>query len=298
MICVSIDKDNDQLLSLEEIKDAYDNIAVFSNRLSLMNLKRKDIDTIFKILDVDHSGDVNYKEFVNHLYGLEANSVNLLFAKVELAYKEIKNDMNGLLSMLDGHEKDLEDNSQQLARINKKLARLSSLPKEVDNCSNTDEAREQAVASKRSRREENLDLSSFATPADVSEELTRLQERMQDLSVLRWEVSRRAESQGEMLQQNLEMLSFARNGAAVPRGKFSRLTEQVRVLQCQVFHQLPAALDNLQKQVSHEGVLLEESNYILAALDELQPSERRKQEAAMDRDLSDHVASGLNAVSL
>lgn len=166
------------------------------------------------------------------------------------------------------------------------------------NCSNTDELRKQVVVSKNSRQAENPDLSSCTTPGEVSEELSRLQERMRDLSVLRWEVARRAESQGELLIDNVEVLSSARNGAAVPRGKFSRLTEQVRVLQCQVFHQLPAVLDDLQKRVSREAVLLEESNEILAVLDELLPSDRRKQEAAAEPGSCDHMVSGSRAVSL
>jgi len=114
--------------------------------------------------------------------------------------------------------------------------------------------------------------TSQSNSAEITQELVRLQLRMQDLSALRAEIGRRAEIQGEQLLHNAEMLGSTPKTSSMSQEKVGRMTEHVRLLQCQIFHQLPAAMEDLKHRVRQEAVLLNESHEMLSVLDELLPS--------------------------
>jgi len=298
-LCYSIDSDGDGLVALDEIFHAYDHVPTFASRLSMMNINRKDLNTIYKILDVDNSGDVNYREFVNHLYGLEANSPNLLFAKVQIAYKNIKGDMQNILKLLQEQESSMEHKSQRVASMNEKFNEVFSKSEKILNGANSPVINTVPNVSEPGKQvahspseeidsvilwlppgESDVDmdhtsgaLSSMLemclTGPEITEELGRLQLRMEDLTVLRDEIARRADAQWKTLSENAQILASTCRGSAVPQANFGQFADQVRMLQCQVFHQLPAAMEDLRLHIHQEAILLNQSRRVLCLLAEV-----------------------------
>ena len=64
-----MDADESGSLSLEEMLKGYDNIEPFCRLMQVMDIRREDMETIFRVLDSDMSGEVSYFEFCQHLSG-------------------------------------------------------------------------------------------------------------------------------------------------------------------------------------------------------------------------------------
>ena len=67
VLCDRMDNDGSGALSLQEMLDGYDSDQHFNSLMTFMDIERDDMQTIFKVLDTDGSGEVDYVEFCHHL---------------------------------------------------------------------------------------------------------------------------------------------------------------------------------------------------------------------------------------
>ncbi|CAE7519681.1 CACNA1E [Symbiodinium sp. CCMP2592] len=67
VLCATMDEDNSGSLSLVEMLHGYDRNEEFRKLMQVMDIKRDDMQTIFRVLDSDDSGEVSYFEFCQHL---------------------------------------------------------------------------------------------------------------------------------------------------------------------------------------------------------------------------------------
>ena len=67
ILCDRMDNDGSGALSLQEMLDGYDTDQHFNSLMTFMDIERDDMQTIFKVLDSDGSGEVDYVEFCHHL---------------------------------------------------------------------------------------------------------------------------------------------------------------------------------------------------------------------------------------
>lgn len=90
-LCTSIDKDTDCAISLQEMEEAWEESPVFRNTLGIMQVHKRDLETIFELLDEDKSGQLDYREFVDKIYDLRTVDKRLYLAKLRHGLKtEIK----------------------------------------------------------------------------------------------------------------------------------------------------------------------------------------------------------------
>jgi len=67
-MCGSMDKDGSFSLTVDELKEAFEEVPDFRHVLKLMHIRKKDLTTVFGLLDADNSGSIDYKEFCEELY--------------------------------------------------------------------------------------------------------------------------------------------------------------------------------------------------------------------------------------
>lgn len=86
-LCQSMDTDASGQLTKEEIVNGYDTNEYFRKLLTVMDIKREDMDIVFTILDKDSSGTILYDEFVDELYQMrtQADHTMLVFLKSNIS---------------------------------------------------------------------------------------------------------------------------------------------------------------------------------------------------------------------
>jgi len=109
-LCESLDEDGSGELSLQELLDGFDKNAQFAMTLSVMDIKKDDMEVVFGILDEDHSGAVTYSEFAEQLHKMKSQDaqtmlifikgyVNELRQKVSEQGRFLKNEIFSSLDM-------------------------------------------------------------------------------------------------------------------------------------------------------------------------------------------------------
>ena len=66
-LCELLDEDKSGSLSFEELLGGYDSLPEFQEQMRLMDVEREDMQSLFRVLDEDGSGDIQYSEFVEQV---------------------------------------------------------------------------------------------------------------------------------------------------------------------------------------------------------------------------------------
>merc|ERR1712224_12429 len=77
-ICKELDKDDSGHLSFEELLSGFDNHAEFEARLSVMDVRREDMQTVWYILDQDNNGMISIDEFIEQLHRIKTQDSHTL----------------------------------------------------------------------------------------------------------------------------------------------------------------------------------------------------------------------------
>jgi hypothetical protein len=117
----SMDKDHSDTISFEEMQEAWNLNPAFQQVMGSMSIRDHDLDTIFKIMDEDNSGDVDYKEFVEKLYHLRTSDVRI---DLELARYAFIQRFDTIEEKLKEQRTASNRHSQALESIDAKLALL------------------------------------------------------------------------------------------------------------------------------------------------------------------------------
>merc|ERR1719265_2232526 len=88
-MCEKLDTDNSGQVSLEEMKDAVEEIPEFKDLLVVMDLGSEDIDHLFHVLDEDKSGSVSPSEFSSQLWRMKEQETRTMLMFVKYYVKEI-----------------------------------------------------------------------------------------------------------------------------------------------------------------------------------------------------------------
>jgi len=123
--CVRLDVNDSGALTYPEMVSAYREPGPFRNTMNLMHVQEDDLPYIFKILDGDHSGDIDYKEFCDGIFELRSTDQRLNMAAIRLQLQELKLAIKThLLRKMDEVAKKLEDKTNHLISIDTKLEQL------------------------------------------------------------------------------------------------------------------------------------------------------------------------------
>eukprot|EP00913_Durusdinium_trenchii_P019822 g18632.t1 len=85
-----MDNDGSGALSLTELLDGYDYDARFHSLMKRMDIERDDMRTIFRALDADASGEVDYVEFCHQLGTCKKRDQLMLSTLTRYAVMEVR----------------------------------------------------------------------------------------------------------------------------------------------------------------------------------------------------------------
>jgi len=123
-LCAEMDKDDSGKLTLDELQSAFDDSPKFRNTMLLLDVQKSDIEAIFRILDEDGSGDLDYEEFCEELIQLESSDQRTMLALTRLLVTEIRTKVEKQERKVDDVLETTAQTSVQLSAIDQKLDRL------------------------------------------------------------------------------------------------------------------------------------------------------------------------------
>jgi len=91
-MCQDLDVDNDGHLTLAELTDGFYSNPEFAATLTLMDIYQDDLALMFKLMDVDKSGEISYTEFVEQLFRIKERDshTTLMFLRFQVRDVEEK----------------------------------------------------------------------------------------------------------------------------------------------------------------------------------------------------------------
>ncbi|CAJ1457848.1 unnamed protein product [Effrenium voratum] len=90
VLCASMDKNNNGLLSLDEMESGYDQLEAFRKLMQQMDIKRDEMQVIFNVLDSDNSGEVSYLEFCQNLGSFLKRDPVIMHSLVQCSVLELR----------------------------------------------------------------------------------------------------------------------------------------------------------------------------------------------------------------
>lgn len=118
VLCATMDEDNSGSLSLVEMLQGYDRNEEFRKLMQVMDIKRDDMQTIFRVLDSDDSGEVSYFEFCQHLGSFLERDPVVMHSLVKFSIMELRKLMKeDALGTLHLHTRLLQEQNELLSRL-------------------------------------------------------------------------------------------------------------------------------------------------------------------------------------
>jgi len=96
-LCKTIDTDNSGFVTKEELFNGFDAEVEFRDTLNVMDIQKKDMKQVFKIMDQDKSGDISYSEFGEQLALIQSQDIRTTMAFIKHWILDLKVDVDELL---------------------------------------------------------------------------------------------------------------------------------------------------------------------------------------------------------
>jgi len=222
-LCEEMDQDDSGTISLEEMTDAWETSETFRNSMMYIDVHKEELQTIFRVVDVDGSGEVSYKNFVDQLYRNFFRSIDMrtMMASIMLELELITEKLS-VPKYSSGPTRSAPRETRSSARAAKSqtgepsvLAYHSRLLESIDSklTSLCEERRggSSDVGPGAAAPAGDPAVSTAGCPAealpDLASELGLLQQRMGSLAALRSEVLLQAEAQAGALARQQERLA-------------------------------------------------------------------------------------------
>jgi len=87
---------------LEELYRGFTDSDAFADTMAVMDLRREDLQIVFKILDEDGSGSVTYKEFIEQLHKMKSQDTQTMLIFIKGYVNELRLNVAEQLSLLKG----------------------------------------------------------------------------------------------------------------------------------------------------------------------------------------------------
>jgi len=115
-ICQEMDDDEDGQLSSEELRWAYEDSEAFRNIMMALDIRESDLESVFKILDTDGTGHLEYQEFCEELVQLQGQDLRVMIALTRFNVHEVRSQVERLNRRLRSVASGIEQNSVFLER--------------------------------------------------------------------------------------------------------------------------------------------------------------------------------------
>ncbi|CAE7748494.1 scn4aa [Symbiodinium sp. CCMP2456] len=90
VLCANLDKDQSGTVSLEEMRRGYDNVGEFKRLMQHMDIKKDEMELIFRVLDEDKDGNLSYLEFCKNLGSFFRRDPVIMHSLVQCSLEELK----------------------------------------------------------------------------------------------------------------------------------------------------------------------------------------------------------------
>eukprot|EP00913_Durusdinium_trenchii_P012654 g11882.t1 len=114
-LCEALDEDACGFISLDELLSGYDRLPEFQEQMRLMDVEREDMQSLFRVLDEDGSGDIAYQEFVEQVVKMRRSNTTLSLLFLRSQMKDLKHCLLDVMENLGGLRKDYTTASMSLA---------------------------------------------------------------------------------------------------------------------------------------------------------------------------------------
>lgn len=101
-MCKEMDKDQSGGLSYAEIAEAFDEQQEFHDTLKTLGVGREDMECVFRMLDTDESGTIDFNEFSNQLYKMKSSDTQILLCFMRMQVSDISKMVKALV--LESHQ--------------------------------------------------------------------------------------------------------------------------------------------------------------------------------------------------
>eukprot|EP00928_Gymnodinium_smaydae_P037408 TRINITY_DN25975_c0_g1_i1.p1 TRINITY_DN25975_c0_g1~~TRINITY_DN25975_c0_g1_i1.p1 ORF type:complete len:527 (+),score=57.93 TRINITY_DN25975_c0_g1_i1:41-1621(+) len=88
-ICREIDKDNDGVISLEELQRGFSDHSELKTTLQLLDVETEDLPVLFDIMDADHSGFLHFQEIINYIHKADTCDIKRQVVLVKLQLDKV-----------------------------------------------------------------------------------------------------------------------------------------------------------------------------------------------------------------
>jgi len=89
-LCQELDSDQSGTLTIQELLSAFETSEPFRNLMAVLDVQEGDLEAIFKILDMDGSGDLDYEEFCDELVQLESQDTRMMIALTRFSVQDLR----------------------------------------------------------------------------------------------------------------------------------------------------------------------------------------------------------------
>eukprot|EP00929_Paragymnodinium_shiwhaense_P090253 TRINITY_DN50409_c0_g1_i1.p1 TRINITY_DN50409_c0_g1~~TRINITY_DN50409_c0_g1_i1.p1 ORF type:complete len:766 (+),score=149.52 TRINITY_DN50409_c0_g1_i1:86-2299(+) len=94
-LCEQMDTDSSGTLTGAELTYGIEHVPEFAAMLRLMDVCLEDMEIIFKILDSDNSGDIDYQEFTEQLFKMKSQDSHSLLVFIKFYVLEVRDRLEG-----------------------------------------------------------------------------------------------------------------------------------------------------------------------------------------------------------
>mmetsp|Transcript_72348 Transcript_72348/g.194912 ORF Transcript_72348/g.194912 Transcript_72348/m.194912 type:complete len:442 (-) Transcript_72348:312-1637(-) len=131
-MCSRMDIDQSGTLTLSELMTSYDEEEKFRRLFELMDIRRDELGAVFKVLDTDGSGEIDYREFCEQLHQIRTRDPRTMLTFLKVSLTELKEEMHTLIEISGGAPKRQSDMISEGADVPATLARHEVLLLSID----------------------------------------------------------------------------------------------------------------------------------------------------------------------
>ena len=284
-LCAAMDQDDTGSISMDEIVKAWEVSDEFHGVMVQLGVQRDDLVMIFKLLDTEGDGDVEYKEFVDQLYQLCTGDVRMMIANMRLSLQDHVRDSKGRyksfeakMSVQEGIRSDVRLllERQGAGEVREPQARAGDSNREGETHGSVDSSgaiSNGVPPSSKPPLESTSPVASMAASnhtADPVSNIASLRAQLQELVNSKVDIMCKAEEHETMLLNHAEVLSLV-HASMLDWSSDGKAREelvqnvglQVSQLRHHVEQRLAPALQELGRRVDEEAATVQGSGRII-----------------------------------